>query len=630
MKFFDFKTVSSNLHKGAIFDELTILSEDGVESSGLLYNMHTQKGKIYQITINAELLLGDKAFLMCETTSGKKLIERDQFITPNNSEIVATFEGINKPTNIGLLFWNAEMDYKLKIKKFEIEIINRKSPKPLLYEQKIITTNNVYKIEEIGKLMKLNKYIGIFVQWHTIPWNTHLYQRPQHICTNMAKLNYLVIYMTAYAEDNIDSDILKQNGDVYLCSSNKILEYLNDANISFYSTIPSNELGTIYQAKANNRTIYEYIDHIDPKISWSNCDALSKIKDKSLDLKNNLFDMIVTSADVLYDEYKNIYPENRLIMAKNGVDIGHYNRDLTDFKLPSKVLNFSKKYSVVIGYFGAIAPWLDYTLINDLVKLHHDIGFLFIGPDYLNCVGKLPIQENFLHIGSIDYKILPYYANLFTLCMIPFEKGEIAKSTSPLKLYEYFALKKPVIVTSDMKECVKFEEVFHSDNVLGLSDAIKSALILRDDEKFKDRLFQLAVENSWFERAKALNDGLIKCKVNKTLILIDNKNMLFDTNASTYTLSSQVWGVNVCSVAFLEDKYFYKHNLIGNHYGMFISCFSSNEGQLIIKINKIEHIFDIKNSIQEFFIDTEITRGAEILIYTDKYNTVYFKSFILV
>ena len=46
--------------------------------------------------------------------------------------------------------------------------------------------------------------------------------------------------------------------------------------------------------------------------------------------------------------------------------------------------------------------------------------------------------ENLFWVGLINHHDLPKHAVWFDVCLIPFEAGQIAKTTSPLKLYEYF------------------------------------------------------------------------------------------------------------------------------------------------------------------------------------------------
>ena len=113
-------------------------------------------------------------------------------------------------------------------------------------------------------------------------------------------------------------------------------------------------------------------------------------------------------------------------------------------------------------------------------------------------------MDNVLWLDAVAYEILPAYANQFDVCFIPFEPGEIARTTSPLKLFEYFALEKPVVVTSQMLECTSFKEVFSGDGADSLSAAIDDAIEVKSDPAFKDGLARLADENSWDNRARLL------------------------------------------------------------------------------------------------------------------------------
>ena len=131
-------------------------------------------------------------------------------------------------------------------------------------------------------------------------------------------------------------------------------------------------------------------------------------------------------------------------------------------------------------------------------------SFVFIGPDYLGSVGRLPRTANVLRLDAVDHQALPVYAKRFDVCFIPFEPGEIARTTSPLKLFEYFALEKPVVVTSQMHECTSFKEVFSGDDARSLSGAIDDAVDRKSDRAFKGRQAQLADDNSWDSRARLL------------------------------------------------------------------------------------------------------------------------------
>jgi len=346
-------------------------------------------------------------------------------------------------------------------------------------------------------LLHRKKFKGIFVQEVIIDWNVPLFQRPQHIATALGRLGYLVIYKTGNW-GNIDHIDAVRNvcENVWLTSLPEAHEITNAIH-SIYSTahIEPEYFNNIIK---DGIKIYEYIDHIDPKIS-GDIEVLQRLKDWAL---SGGVDYIVASARSLEKEAVASLGEDRVIYIPNGVDTQHYrNKNLIKGRCPEDMALFRNSFNRIVGYFGAIAPWLWYQEIRKTAELMPDIGFIFIGPDYYGGVNQLPNNNNILHLNSKHYSILPAYAAHFDICWIPFEPGDIAKTTSPLKLFEYFALEKPVVVTDDMQECVIYPEVFKAGNADEFVNSINQAFQKIDDVDHQRRLALLADENDWSQRA---------------------------------------------------------------------------------------------------------------------------------
>lgn len=349
-------------------------------------------------------------------------------------------------------------------------------------------------------LSNRDDYTGVFIQGAIIDWNVDLYQRPQHVATAFANRDYLVIYQTHnWANDDVQG-FRQVRKNVWLTNYD-VAKEISGAVVSVYSTGYIEEV--IKMSYNRNTIVYEYIDHIDPKISGTaeNIKRLIELKDFSF---SGGVDYIVASSAILYDEAVAAVGYDKVIMAQNGVDTKHYrSQKHSTFVLPDDYKEFRIKYKNIVGYFGALAPWLWYEEVNKLITSRPDLGFVFIGPDYYGGRGKLIDAENVLCPGPIDYSILPAFAGEFDICFIPFEPGEIAKTTSPLKLFEYFALEKPVVVTSFMDECVLHPEVFSGKDANELSQKIDAALKVSEDETFKKRLSEMADENNWDQRVTA-------------------------------------------------------------------------------------------------------------------------------
>jgi hypothetical protein len=90
---------------------------------------------------------------------------------------------------------------------------------------------------------------------------------------------------------------------------------------------------------------------------------------------------------------------------------------------------------------------------------------------------------------------------------IPFKINNITRATSPVKVFEYMALNKP-IVTTDMNECRKYKSILiaenHDDFIAKLSDALS----LQNDTDYINLLNKEALENDWSMKAKAITDHI--------------------------------------------------------------------------------------------------------------------------
>jgi polysaccharide pyruvyl transferase CsaB len=365
-------------------------------------------------------------------------------------------------------------------------------------------------------LKKRSEFKGIFIQEIVIDWFCPLYQRPQHMACAFGKLGYLVIYRTANLTYDRVFGVRQVADNVWLTDSHAVDE-VQDAVISLYSTAYSMPLQAIELKKKQQYVVYEYIDHIDPQISGGseNIENLKKLQGYAF---HGGADYVVASAKKLYEEAVSAVGSSKVILVPNGVDTVHYRDEAhKSLVLPTNLKKFREKYKTVVGYFGALAPWLWYDIITELTQARSDVGFLFIGPDYYNGAASLPQLPNVLNLGAVDYRILPGYAATFDVCFIPFAPGEIARTTSPLKLFEYFALEKPVVVTSDMVECTCYSEVFSGYSADTLSSAIDAAISMKSDIKFKARLRDLADANSWHQRALAYETIFTKTSDNSAL-----------------------------------------------------------------------------------------------------------------
>ena len=352
--------------------------------------------------------------------------------------------------------------------------------------------------------------LGLFIQSHCIEWNVPLFQRPQHMARALSQAGFIVVYLTPNIwHDNVNGyDEIEPN--LFLTNDLRLVFNISNAFVSCYSTSSAYVPREIEEIRAKgNKIIYEYIDHIDPKISWSYVSKLQSVFDY---ISRDTVDYVFVSSRLLAKEMAEKVDDDQMLSVPNGVDFLHYQNSLRGDKrtIPKELIEFVNSGQPIVGYFGAIAPWLWFELIEEFVEDCPDFNFLFIGPDYLGASERLPKRENFLHLGPIDYKQLPLYACCFTIGIIPFALGKIARTTSPLKLFEYFALGKPVVVTSEMYECTVYPEVLHAADPKEFRACMQRAINYSKDDKYKDLLVKHATNNTWQCRARSVVEILSK------------------------------------------------------------------------------------------------------------------------
>lgn len=356
-------------------------------------------------------------------------------------------------------------------------------------------------------LLKNRNSKGLYVQVPVIPWNQKLFQRPQQMACAMASLGYLVIYFTVIEEEIFCEEVSK---GVYVTNQYWLLNDIEDAIVSVYLNYPPGYLDQYLNPKffKNNKVFCEYVDHIDQDIWGSYLVSVMNSRFEKLNIQG--YKCLEATSQQLYNELQQKFPQYPTILIENGVNPSHYNSPevhVWNGPIDEKIAEALAQKKKIIGYFGAIAPWIWDEIIVDLAKARPDCFILLIGPTYGDR-SDFNEESNIAAIGSVDYKFLPFYAKHFDVSIIPFRLGDIAKTTSPLKLFEYFAIGKPVVVTSDLVECTKYEGVFAASSSEEFIEAIDKAIIAGDTGEYSDLYQNYALENSWENRCKKLIEAL--------------------------------------------------------------------------------------------------------------------------
>ena len=344
-------------------------------------------------------------------------------------------------------------------------------------------------------------------------------QRPQHLAEALSKKKVLYIYRSDVKNDSIYS-IKKIKDNLYVLNLD-----MYSLNVAFFEAIKSinkPKFVHVYATCLNSvdyekiktymdkgfKVIYDFVDELSSEISGYNITS-KMIEDHEKLLRDKENVLVVSTAKKLKDIANKFRGENENnILAPNAVN-------LEDFKnhgneIGEKIQPIVNKRKPIIGYYGALAKWFDYKLIEQLAKEREDYEIVLIGMDYDGSYDQSNLKDysNISYLGMIDYKDLINYSRYFDVCIVPFIKNDITDSTSPLKIFEYMALEKP-IVTTDINECKNYESCLVSKNYDEFIKNIDKALKLEvNDKEYFSILRRESEENTWNNRAELIKEAI--------------------------------------------------------------------------------------------------------------------------
>lgn len=334
---------------------------------------------------------------------------------------------------------------------------------------------------------------GAVIFLPSVGWDVVNTQRLNHLAREFAHQGYVAIFDSSNSYDDVDGVrevepnvfLFRGSADMLSVIPNPILWTVT------YNFDQSGDYGT------SARIVYDWIDDLDV----FNYDRAFLERTHERALRDS--QLVVCVAERLHKSAIAARPD--ALYLPNGVDFEHFSIDSVDrFDDPDFDFSWTKGRPLA-GYYGAMAEWFDYELMNAVAGLRPDWNFLLIGPAYDNSLRErgpaLLAHSNVRWIGPRGYKQLPRYLQSFDVAMIPFVINNITLATSPLKLYEYFAGAKPVVATP-MPECEAFAEVHIARTTDEFSAALDRSKAQGKDLQFQERLRSLGRENSWSARVK--------------------------------------------------------------------------------------------------------------------------------
>jgi GT2 family glycosyltransferase len=193
-----------------------------------------------------------------------------------------------------------------------------------------------------------------------------------------------------------------------------------------------------------------------------------------------------------------------LTLAKNGIDAEHYRR----FYAPNDLLAGARR--PIIGYYGALASWVDAPLLERIAEAHPDATLVLAGGHFDVDLSGIANRPNVRLLGQRPYEEMPKLLYDFDVCMIPFLVNDITEATNPVKFYEYLYGGKPVVAPA-LTELLPYADLSYlargGDHEEFLAQLERALAEPKDDPRRAARR-KVAEENDWAHRYEAIAEGL--------------------------------------------------------------------------------------------------------------------------
>jgi polysaccharide pyruvyl transferase CsaB len=238
--------------------------------------------------------------------------------------------------------------------------------------------------------------------------------------------------------------------------------------------------------KMGGQVVYDLIDEWNTSLGgdWYSVETEQRIVDQG--------NVLVASAPSLVEHLEDLSGRSALLLP-NAVNLKLFDR-AQQYDEPADLPPGDPR----ILYIGALwGEWFDWELLQKMAQAYPDSAVTVIG-DYR---GQCPFEEANVHfLGLKPQTTLSAYLQHSDVTIIPWVISPITQATSPLKVFEYLAMKVPVVAPC-INPLIDLPYVFTASNHEEFIENIEKARNCAMDEEVLDAFIR---KNSWEARIEKL------------------------------------------------------------------------------------------------------------------------------
>ena len=213
-------------------------------------------------------------------------------------------------------------------------------------------------------------------------------------------------------------------------------------------------------------------------------------------------DSIVAASEALQDRIRHMGREASLLT--HGVDLGFW-QTLAE---PHPLVAHLPKPLVV--FWGVIDRRMDVEVVTQLSAAMHEGTIVLVGPEQ-DPDPRFRLLPNVRFVGAVPFEHLPAIAQSAAVLVMPYADLPVTRAMQPLKLKEYLATGKPVVVrdlpaTRDWKDCL---DAIHQPDMFANHVLQRIAGGLPESQRVAR---QRLVDESWDSKARQMEQAALSLR----------------------------------------------------------------------------------------------------------------------